>query len=144
MMARGTVHRLVHDTGGGSVIEFALLAPAMIAMLMGIFWIGVQMRSYNELRSIVSDVSRYTVVEYQKSNKLTTQQISDVASATAIRAPYNLAGSNLDVSVVQQASPVAGATEFQITLSYTAPNFLDFLGIGAPVQTFSQSVFVPA
>lgn len=138
------IHRLMFDTKGGPAIEFALLAPAMIAMLMGILWVGLQMQSYNELRSISADVSRYTVVEYQKSNKLTPEQISSVAAATAVNAPYNLVGDNLDVNVVEQASPVASARKIQITLSYTAPNFLNFLGVGAPLQTFNQIVFVPA
>lgn len=144
MNARDLGRRLAADTRGGSAIEFALLGPVMIAMLMGILWTGVQMYSQNRLRAIASDVSRYTVVEYQKSNKLTAAQISDVATATAIRTPYNLEATQLDVSVAEPASPVAGARQFRITLSYTAPNFLGFLGVGSPTQTYNQNVFVPA
>lgn len=144
MSARGLGQRLAADTRGASAIEFALLGPIMIAMLMGILWTGVQMYSQNRLRAIASDVNRYTVVEYQKANKLTATQISEVASATAIRAPYNLEAAQLDVTVAEPASPIAGAKQFQITLSYTAPNFLGFLGVGSPTQTYSQNVYVPA
>lgn len=144
MTVRDFLRRLAADARGGSVIEFGLLAPVMIAMLMGILWVGVQMQSYNGLRSVAADVSRYTVVEYQKSNKLTTGQIADVAAATAVRAPYSLQGDNLDVTVVEQSSPVANAKKFRITLSYTAMNFLSFMGVASPNLTFSQTVFVPA
>jgi Flp pilus assembly protein TadG len=144
MSARNIIRRLALDTNGGSVIEFGLLAPVMMALLLGILWVGIQMQSYNELRSIASDVSRYTAVQYQKSNKLTTDQIATVAAATAVRPPYNLAGANLDVNVTELTSPVTGARQFQINLSYTP--FIQFqaLGLGSPTQTYNQTVFVPA
>lgn len=149
MSARRLGRSLAADTKGASAIEFALLGPVMIAMLMGILWTGVQMYSQNQLRAIASDVSRYTVVQYQKSIdeksiKPTATQISEVAAATAMRAPYNLDASQLDVTVAEPASPVAGTKQFQITLSYTAPNFLGFLGVGSPTQTYTQNVYVPA
>jgi Flp pilus assembly protein TadG len=144
MSRTSLIRRLARDRDGASVVEFGLLAPVMIALLMGILWVGVQMQSYNELRSIASDVSRYTVVEYQKSNKLTTDQIATVAAAIAVRTPYNLAGDNLDVAVTELTSPVTGAREFRISLSYASPILIKSLGVGSPSQTFNQIVFVPA
>jgi len=136
--------RFLADAGGASAIEFGLLAPAMITMLMGVVWVGIQMKSYNELRSVAADVSRYTVIEYQKSNKLTTAQISDVAAATAVRLPYALIGDNLDVSVTEPASPIANTKKLVLQLSYTAPSLLQFAGIGSPTLNFSQTIYVPA
>lgn len=132
------------DARGASAIEFGLLAPAMITMLMGVVWVGIQMKSYNELRSVAADVSRYTVIEYQKSNKLTAAQISDVAAATAVRLPYALIGDNLDVSVTEPVSPIANTKTLVLQLSYTAPSLLQFAGIGSPTLNFSQTIYVPA
>jgi hypothetical protein len=102
------------------------------------------MKSYNELRSVAADVSRYTVIEYQKSNKLTAAQVSDVAAATAVRLPYALIGDNLDVTVTEPASPVANTKMLVLQLSYTAPSLLQFAGIGSPTLNFSQTIYVPA
>jgi Flp pilus assembly pilin Flp len=136
--------RFLADARGASAIEFGLLAPAMITMLMGVVWVGIQMKSYNELRSVAADVSRYTVIKYQKSNKLTAAQISDVAAATAVRLPYTLIGDNLDVSVTEPVSPIANTKTLVLQLSYTAPSLLQFAGIGSPTLNFSQTIYVPA
>lgn len=138
------MRRLLVDRTAGAAIEFGLLAPAMITMLMGVIWVGIQMKAYNELRSVTADVSRYTVIEYQKSNKLTAAQISDVAAATAVRPPYALIGDNLDVSVTEPTSPVSGTKKLVIQLSYSAPSLLQFAGVGSPTLSFSQTVYVPA
>lgn len=144
MTTRRLIRRLLTDTKAGSAIEFALLAPAMITMLMGVMWVGIQMKAYNELRSVAADVSRYTVIEYQKSNKLTAAQISDVAAATAVRLPYALVGDNLDVTVTEPTSPVTNTRKLVLQLSYTAPSLLQFAGIGSPTLSFSQIIYVPA
>lgn len=143
MTARRFLSRFGVDAKGGAAIEFGLLAPAMIAMLLGVIWVGIQMKAYNELRSVAADVSRYTVIEYQKSNKLTTAQISEVAAATAVRRPYGLIGDNLDVTVTEQTSSVTSARKLVLQLSYTAPNFLQFAGVGAPALRFTQTMYVP-
>ena len=145
MTARRFFRDLAADSRGGPAVEFGLLAPAMITMLLGIIWVGIQMKSYNELRSVAADVSRYTVIEYQKSNKLTTNQISEVAAATAVRLPYGLNGDNLDVTVTEQTSPVASAKKLVLVLSYTAPpDLLKIIGVSAPLMTYSKTVYVPA
>jgi Flp pilus assembly protein TadG len=144
MSARTVIRRLALDVQGGSVIEFGLLAPVMMVLLLGILWVGIQMQSYNELRSVASDVGRYTAVQYQKSNKLTTDQIAAQAASMATNPPYNLAGDHLDVTVTELASPVAGARQFQISLSYTSWFDFQSLGLGSPTQTYNQTVFVPA
>lgn len=144
MTAQQHMRRLFVDRTAGAAIEFGLLAPAMITMLMGVMWVGIQMKAYNELRSVTADVSRYTVIEYQKSNKLTAAQISDVAAATAVRPPYALIGDNLDVSVTEPTSPVSGTKKLVIQLSYAAPSLLQFAGVGSPTLSFSQTVYVPA
>lgn len=144
MTARHFLRRFRADTKAATAIEFALLAPAMITMLMGVMWVGMQMKAYNELRSVAADVSRYTVIEYQKSNKLTAAQISDVASATAVRMPYALVGDNLDVSVTEPVSPVTNTRKLVLQLTYSAPSLLQFAGIGSPTLQFSQIIYVPA
>lgn len=136
--------RLRRDNAGSTIIEFAVLAPALIAMLLGIFQIGMQMQNYNALRSLASDVSRFTVVQYQNANTMSDAQIRDVAAATAVEPPYLLAGDRLDVSVVEEATPVAGARRFNITMTYYPNNWLGFFKIDALTLTHQQSIYVPA
>jgi len=130
------------DTVGATVIEFAILAPAVIAMIMGVFTIGMQMQSYNALRSIAGDVNRYTVVEYQKANELTAEQIQQVAASIAVHAPYDLSGDELDVAVTEGGTIVEGAKRFSVVLTYTPFNALKFYHINAMTLTYRQNIYV--
>lgn len=136
--------RPLDDRRGSAVVEFAILAPTFIAMLIGIFWVGIQMQQYNALRSIAADVNRYAVVEYQKENKLDAGQIEDVARAVAVKVPYQLSGESFDATVTEGTSEVSGAKMFTLSMDYTPPNFLDYLGINPINMTFDQDIYVPA
>ena len=143
MTMRLLLTRLKDDRGGSAIIEFAILAPMIFAMLFGVIQVGLQMWSYNSLRSIVADTARYTMVEYQKSNQLTTDQIESKATAIAVNSPYDF---NIDdigtLEVTNPASDIAGMTEFQLTMSYTPPTVLDFTGIRAPTLTITRPIYV--
>jgi Flp pilus assembly protein TadG len=140
---RRPLTQLTDDRSGSAIIEFAILAPMIFAMLFGVIQVGLQMWSYNSLRSIVADTARYTMVEYQKSNQLTTDQIESKATAIAVNSPYDF---NIDdigtLDVTNPASDIAGMTEFQLTMSYTPPTVLDFTGIRAPTLTITRPIYV--
>ena len=116
---------LARNERGGVLIEFAILAPAIIALMMGVFQMGVQLQNVNALRSISSDGARYAVVEYQKDNAITPASIETAIEQIATAAPYYLEASRLSVDVDPvDIGRVAGAEEFAIKLKYNAPNFL--------------------
>ena len=133
--------RVLSDRRGSAAVEFAILGPVLISMLLGVLMIGTQMQNYNALRSIAYDVSRYTVIEYQKDNKLTADQINLVTANIAGRSPYNLSRDELSSTVVEQASGITGAKKFVLTLSYTP---MDISGIlpASPTLTETQSIIV--
>lgn len=141
MIRPGAIRRWYDDKRGSALIEFALIGPALIAMLMGVLWVGLQMQKYNALRSIAADVSRYTVVEYQKDDKLTADQIQSVAVAIAVKSPYDMTSDQLDASVTEETSPVAGAKDFYLELTYT-PDFLSYYGISPVTMTYTQNIYV--
>lgn len=143
MTPRAFLHRLWHAQSGAAVIEFGLLAPIFFMLLFGVFSLGLQLQNYNALRSAAADISRYTVVEYQKANKLGNSQIRDVAYARAAQPPYSLRSDRLDVEVIDEAAALEGAKKIKLTLSYDA---LDFLpdGVNAALRlTHDESIIVP-
>lgn len=137
------IDRLKDDRSGSAIIEFAILAPMIFAMLFGVIQVGLQMWAYNSMRSIVADTVRYTVVEYQKGNTLSTSQIESKAIAIAVNSPYDF---NIDdlgtVQASNPASDITGLTEFTLTISYTPPTVLDFTGIRAPTLTITRPIYV--
>ena len=142
MTPRRLLQRLGPDPRGAVIVEFAILAPLIFAMLFGVLQAGIQMWCYNSLRSIAADTARYTMVEYQKQNQVTTDQIASKAVAIGVNSPYDF---NIDAFlpvVDSPASDIPGMTKFTLTMTYTPPSILDFTGIRAPTLSISRPIYV--
>ena len=124
------------------MIEFALLAPTIFALMFGVLQVGLHMFAYNAVRSVASDTARYTIVEYQKQDKLTVTQIEDKAVAYAVNPPYGLDTAHLDTTVTQPVSDIAGTTKFMLTITYVPANMLGFFNIGSPTITVTRPIYV--
>lgn len=143
MSVRPLLVRLNQDRRGAAIVEFAILAPVLFAMVFGVIQVGVQMWCYNSLRSIIADTARYTMVEYQKGHQIATSDIESKAVAIAVNSPYDF---NIDaLGTVQAANPasdITGMTEFTLRMDYTPPTVLDFTGIRAPTLTITRPIYV--
>ncbi|QIG52894.1 pilus assembly protein [Altererythrobacter sp. BO-6] len=136
------LHHLARDESGSTIIEFAVLAPAVIAMLFGVFQVGLGMQAQNALRSIASETARYAVVEYQKGNEISDEAIEDWAEARGEGAPYLLQAS-FEATITEVASPrVFGTFEKTLTLTYTPPAVVPLVNWASPTLTFSRPIFL--
>ncbi len=110
---------LGRDCDGSVTIEFAIVGPILITMLMGVLQIGVGMQNYNALRGISADVARYAVVNYQTSNRLSTSQLQTYATGIASAPPYGLIRARFQPTITTAATQrVAGATEYNFQVTY--------------------------
>lgn len=137
------ISRLARNEDGAVIIEFALIGPVFIAMLLGVVQIGIGMQSYNAIRNVASDVSRDVMIEYLTKNKLTANQIKQTALATSVSAPYLLDGDSLEVEVTEpDTQRVDGAVEFEFSIKYEIPSVLNFMGFDAPTIEHVRPIFV--
>ena len=135
--------RTLADRRGAVIVEFALLGPLAIAMMLGVLQIGIALQSYNAIRNVSADTARHTAVAYQTNNKLSDTQIRQYALATAITAPYLLQNSGLTISCADAATqPITGATEKTLSISYQVPSILTLLGYSSPSINFTRPIFV--
>ncbi len=144
MIGSAHLRRLGRDERGGPTIEFALLMPAMFTLLFGVLQIGLQMYSFNAIRSIASDTARYTMVEYQKDDKLSASQVESKAIAIASNTPYTLNAANFDADVTTPATDITGMIKVQLDITYTPPNPLKFAGINGLTMTTRKYFYVSA
>ena len=133
---------LRRDMQGTALVEFALLAPTIFALLFGVLQVSFHMFAYNAVRSIASDTARYTIVEYQKNLKPNVSNIEDQAVAFAVNAPYGLNADNLDATVTKPVSDIVGTTKFMLTITYVPTNLLGFFNIGSPTITVARPIYV--
>ena len=129
---------------GAATIEFAIIGPALITLMLGVFQIGVGMQAYNALRSVAMDTARYAVVEYQKDNSLSDDAISTWARDRAVAAPYLLANDSIAISTTTPGTQrVTGASERTLSIRYTIPTYLSIIGLDSFDISYSRSIFVP-
>jgi len=137
------VRSLLADRAGAAVIEFALLAPILITMLLGIFQIGVGMQNYSAMRSVSAEVARVAMINYQNANRRSDEWIEAQANLIATRPPYNLKAANLTIDVAPvNSSRVSGTTEKTITVQYTVPSILSTIGMHDIRLRYVRPVFL--
>ncbi len=134
--------RLVREDSGTTIIEFAILAPAIIGMMLGVMQIGLSMQSYNAMRSVAADAARMATIEYQKKNEIQNWQIRNRTKDIATGAPYLF--QNSVVVTVDSVTPsrVSGAYEKTLTIKYTPPTVIALIDFVQPEITYSRPIFL--
>ena len=139
------LHRLARNQRGGAAIEFALLAPVFIALMMGVVEVGVYMQNYSAVRSVATDASRFAAVEYQKNNQISEGTLETNIHAMAIASPYNLNDDRLTVNVDEVSpSPINGARQFSLTLTSALPALVGGTSIDNISIEYTRQLFVLA
>ena len=139
---RNILHRLLKDTTGAAAIEFALLGPAFIVMMLGVLQVGMGLQSYNAMRNVAADVGRYAMVQYQTGNTITTSQLKTWTRNHARGTPYLLDDDRLTVTITEETSRVAGADELSIKIEYQLTSVLKFIKIDGPTIDYTRPVFL--
>lgn len=134
---------LLVQRDGATAVEFGLLGPIVIAMMLMVFQLAMAMQAYNAVRSMSADVVRHAVIEYQTGNSITDAQIQTYTTAMAGKSPYLLDPSRVDTTtVLAPTQRVTGATEYTLTISYAIPNVVAFFGLGDLHFTYVRPIFV--
>ncbi len=135
--------RLARDTKAAMMVEFALLAPLLITMMIGVFHVGQRMQNFNAVRSVASDAGRYVMVEYQKGNEVTNADIQSVVRGSAVGMPYMLDTDQLTVTAkTETVSRIVGAKEINLTIEYTLEDWLPFVDLPGSKLYYSRPIFV--
>ena len=134
----------IRDRGGSVAVEFALIGPAMILVLLAILQIGLQMQNYNAVRNLASDGSRFAVVEYQKGTRSANSAIETWIRSKAMSGVYNLDTDRLDVAVTQvTTSRLTGLIELSIAINYDSPEYLWSVAGNLLDINYTRPVFLP-
>lgn len=137
--------RLRANARGAVAIEFALLGPAFIVMLLGVLQVGIGLQSYNALRNASADVARHAMVQYSTGNRLSNSQLRSFTLARARQAPYLLQSDRTGATVTNATTQrVAGATELTLTINYRIPSLLSSMGLEGPYITYTRPIFLTA
>lgn len=119
------------------------MAPLFLIMLFGVLHVGVHLQNYNAVQSLASDGARYAMIEYQKNNQLTDEQLESVMLGLATSSPYLLDSDRIDIDADRSgASRVDGAIEIDLNISYTLIDLIPGIELPLTVVRYSRSVWV--
>lgn len=143
MSARIGLGSLIRDRGGSVAIEFAILGPTVIAMMLGVVQFGIGMQAYNSMRSVAAETARYATVQYQKSNSISNTALETQARAIATGNRYRLQTGDFTVTVTTPTTQrVTGAGERTISMTYSVKSILQIQAFPAIPLTYSRPIFV--
>lgn len=142
-LVRPLVQTVLHNSRAVAAVEFALLAPLFFALLFGVLQVGIYLQNYNAVQSVVADGVRIVMIEYQKDNELSDEQIRSVILARAVNAPYLLETDRLIVNVDRSGgSRISGAAEIDIEIRYTLSDIVPGYELPGSTVTHERSIFV--
>ena len=113
--------RLLRDQNGASAVEFALICPVLIALVMGIIEFGMILYCKNTAQNAARSVVR----------QVATNKIKDVQAASAVKpliAPWVSGSETTEVTQTVPADPTLNEITVGITFS---------MAKAAPTQFFS-------
>ena len=145
------LQRLRRDRRGSAVVEFAILAPAIVTLFLGVLQVGLWMHSYNALRAIAAETGRRVAVCHQIHSFTGTcanmNQNIKMATWARDRAmdAYLFKSADISTDVSDAANQrIVGVTEKTLTITATFESIMSIIGIEDRTVTFSRPIFVKA
>jgi Flp pilus assembly protein TadG len=134
---------LVRDESGSTIVEFGILAPIIVAMMLGVLHVGLGVQSYNAVRHVASDTARHAMIQFGNGAPMTNLGLENYANNTGEAAPYLLTDTRLTATVTDVTTPrVARTFEKTLTITYQMPTLFEDMGLNGPLITFSRPIIV--
>jgi Flp pilus assembly protein TadG len=120
--------RLFTDRHGASAVEFALAAPVLLIMIIGMAQMGILFQANAGLQHALGEAARYATINPTPSDT------AIIAKANAKR--FGLVSSGITGPSISHGTN-SGAAYVDLTMSYSVP--LDFIVFTGPSVTLSAT-----
>ncbi len=135
----------IGDNESGSVItEFAICAPALLVLLLGIFQVGFAVQAKNSMQSVIGEVGRNVAVAYLNSETeiFSEGQVELLLTNTATNAAYRLNGENIEVDAAIVDSDYTGIKKLTLQINYGVPMFMPLGSMDQIDLEASRTVYI--
>ena len=140
------LRHLIRDRRGSALIEFALVSPMVIILIMAALQFGLSLRANAGLRDLAGWAGREAVVSYQVASDgaIGAEQLRSNIIARAQHPRYNLTDGALTVGVTSTAdTTLLTVNRVRIQLSYGYPLSIPLLPAITIPLTVDRTFFVP-
>jgi Flp pilus assembly protein TadG len=128
--APSPANRRLRSSDGQSLVEFAVVIPLVILILIGVFQLGRAYAESIQVTNAAREGVRKAIISRNAVNGL--QRVVTAAKDST----WSLDGNDMGVSV-DQSAPWAGGQEVSVTVTY--PYSIDLLGIVVASGTLSST-----
>ena len=138
--------RLCRDDRGSTVVEFALVSPVLIMLILAALQFGMVLRANAGLRDLAGWAGREAVVSYQlvSDGTIGATQLKNNIVERAENMRYNLRDGTLNVTVTNAAdTTLLTVNRVRIQMTYNQPISLPFLPIASVPLRVDRTFFVP-
>ncbi len=125
---RKLAHKLRDSEGGAAAIEFALILPALVMMIVGVAQLGILFMANAGLRNAVAEGARYATIYPRPSDTQIKQRITD--------SRFGLDQARVVAPTITHGVS-AGTNYADITMSYSVP--MNFVFFTLPPVTLTES-----
>jgi len=115
MTLRSRLRHLGRDCRGATILEFALIAPVLLAMLLGIALLGIVFYAEAGLRSTVEDAARYATIWPRPTQ---TQIAARMASKQFGMDPANIVAPTITFNTTTTPYYVTITMGYNLTINY--------------------------
>ena len=140
---RKLAKRLCRSERGAAAIEFVLIAPALVLMIVGIARLGILFMANAGLRNAVAEGARYSTIwlaDRSPARRPTNAEIQ----ARITSSQFGLNAANFSAATVTPGVDGNGLNYLDITASYTVPMDFIFFSAGSVTLTESRRAYVRA
>ena len=145
-MSRRLARTLAQDRRGSTVVEFALVGPVVVLMVMAALELGMALRANAALRDLIGWAGREAVVSYQlvASGGQTKTQIEEAIRSRAASGGYKLGNGTLRpvVTIVRDTSLLT-VNRVNIHLTYAYRISLPLVPDQTVNMDFDRTFYVP-
>ncbi len=123
------IKRLARDRRGLAALEFALVTPLMLFMVLAMICFGTYLTFIHELQELSSSAARSSVAGLNEAerNSMAQQFIANAVARSAILNPNDL--------TVQTATSGTPPTDYSVTVNYSLKD--------TPIPMLAQLISVP-
>lgn len=115
-----------YNQSGSVITEFAICAPVVMMLLLGVFQVGIAVQAKNSIQSVIGEVGRNVAVGYLNSETelFGEGQVELLLTNTATNSAYKLKSDNIVVDAVIVDSDYANVKKLKMQINYTVPMFM--------------------
>ena len=112
-----SLEKTQHGEGGQALVEFALIIPLLVLLLMGIFDLGRGVYAYNVVASAAREGAHYGVLDPTNTNEIQNRAKANTAALDPNQISIQIQCSNNGTSFDSTCNP--NRTFLRVTVTYT-------------------------